>query len=128
MTPRLLARPLVATVTRGHCVGVSDQHQPPPAQPSHHHGVLLDQHTRLPLGLVIGFLGTAITIGAIAGTANYRVGLAEQQISDMTRAKAEAATTLHAHELRIQRVEDSMGFIKASLGRIEAKLEDGGGK
>lgn len=85
--------------------------------------VVLDHHTRIPAGVMIGFLGTAVALGAVAGTAHYRVGLAEAQLAEVTKAKSEAAMTLHAHELRIQRVEDSMGFIRESLQRIEARLQ-----
>lgn len=83
---------------------------------------LIDEKTRMPLGLVLGVVVGLLSIAATAATAHYRLGAVEEQQEAQDTKIEQLRDRDHDSDKRMQRVEDKLDSVGQSLRRIERKL------
>ena len=82
-----------------------------------------DEQMKIPLAWAATIVSTIVGVAMQAGVAHYRIGELEREIVDFRAVQVVSAKTNEQHELKLQRLEITLGNISDKLDGIAQKLD-----
>lgn len=82
-----------------------------------------DEQMKIPLAWAATIVSTIVGVAMQAGVAHYRIGELEREIVDFRAVQAASTKTNEQHELKLQRLEITLGNISDKLDGIAQKLD-----
>jgi hypothetical protein len=82
-----------------------------------------DEQMKIPLAWAATIVSTIIGVAMQAGVAHYRIGELEHQLVEFRAVQVVSAKTNEQHELKLQRLEITLGNISDKLDGIAQKLD-----
>lgn len=82
-----------------------------------------DEQMKIPLAWAATIVSTIVGVAMQAGVAHYRIGELEREIVDFRAVQVASTKTNEQHELKLQRLEITLGNISDKLDGIAQKLD-----